>query len=190
MLSHAVAVEYMYVLILIAKPSTHIKAIPIFCLLFVKIVSYRKGIRTIITRSTAINIKWLTETRTKKRNAIFVASLNFSSLFHDLESRIEHIVALDKLNKKSETDKLARIISYILFLRLILAIKMISTIFNMAISKLVARLILLFSFSFLFMTFRCGLCLMLSSYILYIVYFGQIPILLSPVCFIKQFFRN
>ena len=48
---------------------------------------------------------------------------------------------------QSDIDKLAKIISYILFLRLILVIIIISTMFNMAIKKPVAKLMLLNSFT-------------------------------------------
>ena len=47
---------------------------------------------------------------------------------------------------QSDIDKLAKIISYILFLRLILVIIIISIIFNMAIKKPVVKLMPLYSF--------------------------------------------
>ena len=89
----------------------------------------------------------------KKKGAIYVVSSKFSALFHSLESEIKEIIAIDKLDKQSETDKLAIIISYILFLRLILAINMISARFKMASSTPVKSLIL--GLSFISIIFRC-----------------------------------
>ena len=63
--------------------------------------------------------------------------------------------------RSSETHKLAGFIPCILFLRLILAIKMISTIFKMANSILVERLILALNFQSII--FQCRLCLIFNS---------------------------
>ena len=49
---------------------------------------------------------------------------------------------------QSDIDKLAKMISYILFLRLILVIVIISTMFNMTIKKPVVKSMLLYSFKF------------------------------------------
>ena len=129
-----------------ARENIQSKKIPIFYLFLVKIVLYWRGIETTITRSTAISIKWNIEARMKKKGAIYDFSSKFSTLFHSLEIEIKEIIATDKLDKQSETDKLAIIISYILFLRLILAINIISARFKMASSTPVKSLILGLSF--------------------------------------------
>ena len=61
--------------------------------------------------------------------------------------KIEETITFENPDKQSDTDKLNKIISYILFLRRIFAIIIISTIFNVATKTLVERSMLLFCFS-------------------------------------------
>ena len=100
-------------------------------------------------------------------DVICVASTKFTPLFYSLQIKNEKIIVIDKLNKQLETDELARIISYILFLCLILAIKMSSTIIKIAISILAKSTILLSSFPTII--YRCLLCLILNSNMVYLI---------------------
>ena len=103
----------------------------------------------------------------KKENATHIIFSKSCWLCHCIERKIEAIIAFNKLNKQSETDKLARIISYILFLRLILAIEMISTIFKMATSILVESMVI--CSCLLHIIFWCQLCMILNTNIVKLI---------------------
>lgn len=123
--------------------------------------------------------------------AINAVSNKSSSGLHELERKIEPITAFDKPSKQSETDKLNKMISYILILRLILAIKMISAIFKMTTSKLVASPILHSNFhSLIFHLHNLFILPVLLDLMFKYCTVNQKSFLSLTVDFIAKFFRN